>query len=45
MPKTIGYIRVSSKGQNLDRQIEEMKKLGIEEKNIYSDKQSRKKFW
>lgn len=44
MSKTIAYIRVSSKGQNLDRQIEDMKKLGIEEKNIYSDKQSRKRF-
>lgn len=45
MSKTIAYIRVSSKGQNLDRQIEDMKKLGIEEKNIYSDKQSRKRLW
>lgn len=44
MPKTIAYIRVSSKGQNLDRQIEDMKKLGIEEKNIYSDKLSGKNF-
>lgn len=43
MSKTIAYIRVSSKGQNLDRQIEDMKRLGIEEKNIYSDKQSRKR--
>ena len=43
MSKTVAYIRVSSKGQNLDRQIEEMKALGIDEKYIYSDKQSRKK--
>ena len=41
MSKTVAYIRVSSKGQNLDRQIEEMKSLGINEKYIYSDKQSR----
>ena len=41
MSKTVAYIRVSSKGQNLDRQIEEMKELGINEKYIYSDKQSR----
>lgn len=44
MSKTVAYIRVSSKGQNLDRQIEEMKNLGIAEKYIYSDKQSRKEF-
>lgn len=44
MSKTIAYIRVSSKGQNLDRQIEDMKKLGIEEKNIYCDKLSGKDF-
>lgn len=44
MPKTIGYARVSSKGQNLDRQIEEFIKLGIAEKNIYWDKLSGKNF-
>lgn len=44
MPKTIGYARVSSKGQNLDRQIEEFIKLGILEKNIYYDKLSGKNF-
>ena len=38
MSKIIGYARVSSKGQNLDRQIEEFIKLGIAEKNIYWDK-------
>lgn len=44
MPKIIGYIRVSSKDQNLDRQLEELNKLGIEEKYIYQDKQSGKDF-
>ena len=44
MPKTIAYARVSSKGQNLDRQIEEFIKMGIPEKNIYWDKLSGKNF-
>lgn len=44
MSKTVAYIRVSSKDQNLDRQLEELKKLGIEEKYIYQDKQSGKNF-
>lgn len=45
MGKIVAYIRVSSKDQNLDRQLEELKKLGIEEKYIYQDKQSRQGFW
>lgn len=44
MSKTLAYIRVSTKDQNLDRQLEELKKLGIEEKYIYQDKQSGKDF-
>lgn len=44
MSKTVAYIRVSSKDQNLDRQLEELKKIGIEEKYIYQDKQSRQRF-
>lgn len=36
----IGYIRVSSKDQNENRQLEKMKKLGIEERFIFIDKQS-----
>lgn len=39
-----GYARVSSKEQNLDRQIKELKEYGIEERNILSDKQSGKDF-
>lgn len=42
MPKTLAYVRVSSKEQNLSRQIDDMKKLGIEEKYIYEDKASGK---
>nr|CRY95904.1 hypothetical protein [uncultured prokaryote] len=39
-----GYARVSSKEQNLDRQIEALKEYGIEERAIYTDKQSGKDF-
>lgn len=39
-----GYARVSSKEQNLDRQIIELKKSGVEERNIITDKQSGKDF-
>ena len=42
--KTVAYIRVSSKDQNLDRQIQAMKELGIEDKYIYEDKASGKDF-
>ena len=38
------YARVSSKDQNLDRQINEFKAYGITTKNIYSDKESGKNF-
>ena len=39
-----GYVRVSSTDQNEDRQMIEMKKLDVLEKNIYVDKQSGKNF-
>ena len=39
-----GYIRVSSRDQNEDRQLIAMRELGIPEKNIYMDKQSGKDF-
>jgi DNA invertase Pin-like site-specific DNA recombinase len=42
MIKTVGYIRVSTKEQNLDRQYNEMKALGIPDKHIYEDKASGK---
>ncbi len=40
--KTVAYIRVSTKDQNLQRQLDEMMKLGIEDKYIYEDKASGK---
>ena len=39
-----GYIRVSAKDQNEERQVIEISKLGVEKKNIYMDKQSGKDF-
>ncbi len=41
---TRAYIRVSSMDQNEDRQLIEMKKVGVEESKIYMDKQSGKDF-
>ena len=38
--KKFGYVRVSSKDQNEERQIENMKYLGIEDRDIFIDKQS-----
>lgn len=42
--RKFGYIRVSSKDQNEGRQLEAMKKIGINERDIYLDKQSGKNF-
>lgn len=39
-----GYARVSTVTQNLDRQLEELTKIGIDEKNIFADKESGKDF-
>lgn len=39
-----GYIRVSSKEQNIDRQMSALLKEGIDEKHIFIDKQSGKDF-
>ena len=39
-----GYIRVSSRDQNEDRQMIALKEMGIAKKNIYLDKQSGKDF-
>ena len=39
-----GYIRVSSRDQNEDRQVLAMREISIPEKNIYIDKQSGKDF-
>lgn len=40
--ETFGYVRVSSKEQNLDRQLDNMQKLKIEKDNIFVDKASGK---
>lgn len=42
--KKVGYIRVSSKDQNPDRQYKAMKEYGILKKNIYMDQISGKNF-
>ncbi len=42
--KIYGYVRVSSIDQNEDRQMLALKEVGIDEKNIYMDKQSGKDF-
>ena len=39
-----GYIRVSSRDQNEERQLIALKEVGVAEKNIYLDKQSGKDF-
>lgn len=39
-----GYVRISAKDQNEDRQIIAMREVGVSEKNIYMDKQSGKDF-
>ena len=44
MEKIYAYARVSSSGQNLDRQIEALLDYGIEERNIIVDKSSGRDF-
>lgn len=44
MTKIYGYIRVSSRDQNEDRQFIALKELSIPDKNIFVDKQSGKNF-
>lgn len=44
MGNIFGYIRVSSRNQNEDRQLIALKELAIPEKNIFVDKQSGKDF-
>lgn len=44
MTNIYGYIRVSTKEQNADRQIIAMNKLHIQKKNLFIDKQSGKDF-
>lgn len=40
----IGYARVSTVNQNEDRQVQELIKYGVQQRNIYVDKQSGKDF-
>ena len=44
IPNTYGYIRVSTRDQNEDRQLIAMRELSILEKNVFLDKQSGKDF-
>ena len=39
-----GYVRVSTIGQNIDRQMEEMFKKGVDKRNIFIDYESGKDF-
>lgn len=39
-----GYARVSTVTQNLDRQLDNLLKIGIQKENIYTDKESGKDF-
>ena len=41
---TYGYVRVSSRDQNEDRQLAAMREIGVPENNIFVDKQSGKDF-
>ena len=42
--KTFGYVRVSSKDQSLDRQIDSLKQYVKDDRDIFADKQSGKDF-
>ena len=42
--RVFGYIRVSSRDQNEDRQLVALREVGIPNGNIYLDKQSGKDF-
>lgn len=44
MASVYGYIRVSSRDQNEDRQMIALKEVGVADRNIYLDKQSGKDF-
>ena len=44
MGNVYGYVRVSSKDQNEDRQMIALHQVGVEDKHIFMDKQSGKDF-
>lgn len=39
-----GYVRVSTRTQNIDRQIHKLQQIGVPEENIYIDKISGARF-
>ena len=40
--RILGYIRVSTREQNIERQLIALQEAGVKRKNIYVDKQSGK---
>lgn len=42
--EVFGYVRVSSKDQNVERQVEKMRSLGVPERHLFIEKQSGKDF-
>ena len=44
MAEVYGYVRVSSRDQNEERQMISLRNLAVAEKNIFMDKQSGKDF-
>ena len=44
MSKIYGYVRVSTKDQNEDRQLIAMEEQNVPKRNIFTDKQSGKDF-
>jgi len=42
--RLFGYVRVSTREQNLERQLLAMREFGVEEESIYQDRQSGKDF-
>ena len=44
MSETYGYVRVSSREQNTDRQLIAMREFGVADENIFADRQSGKDF-
>jgi len=44
MAKTYGYCRVSTREQNEDRQLIAMREFGVDDGNVFTDKQSGKDF-
>lgn len=44
MGKTYGYVRVSTREQNEDRQMIALSQIKVSKENIYMDKQSGKDF-